>query len=326
MKKPLSIYIHIPFCEKRCGYCDFVSCCDLHNIDSYINKLCNEIETFDFSLYKIYTIYIGGGTPSLLGEKNIKKIFDKLPNCNGEVTIEVNPNSLNENKCLLYRAVGINRISIGVQSFNNDTLKSLGRLHTVEEAVDKIKLAGEYFNNISIDLIKDIPSHKFVKPQDIVLDIITHISIYSLLKNDQPVSEDDEDVNLPKKFKRYEVSNYAKKGYESKHNMVYWLGGDYVGFGAGAHSYIDGKRFFNSNDIMNYKRVDLPIQSQDEIRAEKIMLGLRTISGVDKKLVIDKEKEIEQLIDLGLIKIIGNKIIATEKGFLFLNQIWHKLV
>ena len=169
--KPLSVYIHIPFCEKRCGYCDFVSCTQTQNIDEYLQYLCREIRAFDFSDYDVKTIYIGGGTPSLLTPAQLATVLKCLPECRGEVTLEANPNSLTRDKCEAYRALGVNRLSLGVQSFDLATLRDLGRLHDVKQAVSAIELAHEYFDNLSIDLIKDIPGHAFVTPPESILKI-----------------------------------------------------------------------------------------------------------------------------------------------------------
>lgn len=324
--KPLSVYIHIPFCERRCGYCDFVSCTMTEKITEYLTYLCTEIKSFDFSRYQIKTIYIGGGTPSLLTPEQLECIFHCLPICKGEITLEANPNSLTRIKCEGYRRLGINRLSIGVQSFDLDTLRELGRLHDVKQAISAIELAHEYFDNISIDLIKDIPHHSFVAPSAEILNLIQHISIYSLTKDDHCVLETDETVNLPSIFRRYEVSNYSKPGYESQHNLVYWTGGEYVGFGAGAHSLVDNQRFCNSSDILHYKRQASQTRTTEEIRAEQIMLGLRLSSGVSKSLLQNKEQEIEFLANHGLIRVTHNHVIATDDGLKILNQLWLKLV
>ena len=328
MKKPLSVYIHIPFCERRCGYCDFVSCTETQKIPEYIRQLRAEIRAFDFRGYQVKTIYIGGGTPSLLAPKYqyLDFLLDALPKCHGEITLEANPNSLTRAKCEAYRRLGINRLSIGVQSFDNDTLRDLGRLHDVKQALDAIKLAHEYFDNVSIDLIKDIPNHAFVTPPADVLDMIQHVSIYSLTKDDHCVLESDEPVNLPSEFVRYEVSNYARKGYESKHNLVYWTGGEYIGFGAGAHSLLNNQRFCNSNDILLYQR-QAPIErTAEEIHDEQIMLGLRLRSGVSRSLLGGKEAEIRLLAEHGLITVTPTRVIATDAGLKVLNQLWLKLV
>ncbi len=326
MKKPLSIYVHIPFCEKRCVYCDFVSCTATDKIDEYLDKLCTEIRAFDFQNYQVQTIYLGGGTPSLLTPQQLKILFDCLPVCHGEITIEVNPNSLTASKCKAYRQLGINRISIGVQSFDLSTLRDLGRLHDVKQAITAIKLAHQSFDNVSIDLIKDIPNHQFKLPPADILAMIQHISIYSLTKDDHCVLDTDEPVNLPVDFVRYEVSNYARKGYESKHNLVYWTSGEYIGFGAGAHSLLNNQRFCNSSDIFTYHRETPVERTVEEIRAEKIMLGLRLSSGVSRALLQHKNNELKLLVEHGLVKLTPTHVIATAEGLKILNQIWLKLV
>lgn len=324
--KPLSVYVHIPFCEKRCGYCDFVSCTQTQKIDEYLDYLCREIRTFDFSGYDVKTIYIGGGTPSLLTPEQLEKVFACLPVCQGEITLEANPNSLTRTKCKAYRHCGVNRLSLGVQSFDLDTLRNLGRLHDVKQAVAAIKLAHEYFDNLSIDLIKDIPGHAFVTPPKEVLDMIQHISIYSLTKDDQCVLDTDEPVNLPTDFVRYEVSNYARKGHESKHNLVYWTGGEYIGFGAGAHSLLNNQRFCNSSDICHYQREAIQTRTAEDLHAEQVMLGLRLRTGVARTLLVDKDDEIKMLAEHGLIKVTPTHVIATDEGLKVLNQLWLKLV
>ncbi|MCQ2382935.1 MAG: radical SAM family heme chaperone HemW [Clostridia bacterium] len=326
MEKPLSVYVHFPFCEKRCGYCDFVSCTATENIDAYLQKLCAEIRAFDFSAYQVKTIYLGGGTPSLMTPTQLEKVLKCLPTCVGEITIECNPNSLTQAKCEAYQRLGVNRLSLGVQSFDNATLRDLGRLHDVKQAIDAINLAHEYFNNVSIDLIKDIPNHRFVTPPKEILAMIQHISIYSLTKDDHCVLETDEPVHLPTDFVRYEVSNYARKGYESKHNMVYWTGGEYIGFGAGAHSLLNNQRFCNSSHILNYHREMSIERTPEDIRDEQIMLGLRLRSGVSRALLRNKDAELKSLVGHGLVKVTPTHVIATEIGLKVLNQIWLRLV
>ncbi len=326
MKKPLSVYVHIPFCEKRCGYCDFVSCTAVQNIDQYLQKLCAEIRAFDFSNYTVKTIYLGGGTPSLLSPAQLQTVFACLPTCDGEVTIECNPNSLTHEKCQAYRQLGINRLSLGVQSFDDQTLRALGRIHDVKQAVTAIKLAHEYFDNLSIDLIKDIPHYRFVTPPVEVLALIQHISIYSLTKDDHCVLDTDEPVNLPSDFVRYEVSNYARIGYESKHNMVYWTGGEYIGFGAGAHSLINNQRFCNSDEILSYHSEPSITRTPEDIHDEQIMLGLRLSKGVSRDLLQGKENEIKLLAEHGLVTVTPTAVIATQTGLQVLNQLWLRLV
>ncbi|MBS7401783.1 MAG: radical SAM family heme chaperone HemW [Eubacteriales bacterium] len=326
MKKPLSVYLHFPFCEKRCGYCDFVSCTATQDIDAYLQKLCAEIRAFDFTPYQVRTIYLGGGTPSLMTPEQLANVFACLPACDGEVTIECNPNSLTRAKCKAYQRLGINRLSLGVQSFDDATLRDLGRIHDVKQAVQAINLAHEFFDNVSIDLIKDIPEHTFVTPPAEILALIQHISIYSLTKDDHCVLDTDEPVNLPADFVRYEVSNYARAGYESRHNLVYWTGGEYIGFGAGAHSLLNNQRFCNSSAILTYRREQPVPRTPADIHDEQIMLGLRLRSGVARNLLVGKDAEIQMLAEHGLVTVTPERVIATAAGLKVLNQIWLRLV
>lgn len=322
--KSLAVYLHIPFCEKRCGYCDFFSCCDTDKAEEYVNKLVGEIKSFDFTGYLVKTIYIGGGTPSLLSPQQIAKILSVLPRAD-EISIECNPNSVTEEKCKTYKNLGINRLSIGVQSFDNGILKQLGRIHDSLQAINAVKTAGKYFTNISIDLIVGVPDEKKYKIPAAVLKAIKHISVYSLMKDDEAVCEKAIKFKLDG-FCQYEVSNFAKKGYECEHNKVYWEGGEYIGFGAGAHSLMNNTRFCNSCDINNWVKINIHERTEDEIRTEKIMLGLRTKKGIPVDLVKDRQNEIEFLIKQKLIKILNGRVAATQKGYELLNAITLKLL
>ena len=332
MKKPLSIYIHIPFCERRCGYCDFYSTVgnDKTAVDGYIHRVCSEISKFaDADKYTVKTIYIGGGTPSLLDEAQIFFILKTLREKFGiaktaEITIECNPNSLSETKMRRYKEYGINRISIGVQSFDDRILRQLGRTHKAARAAAAIKAAKKYFDDISVDLIVGVPNETPYQIPTEILDIITHISVYSLMKDDHVVQEDAITFALPD-FTRYEVSNYAKRGYKSKHNSVYWNGGEYIGFGAGAHSLLDNRRFNNSNDLF-YVRENEYERTAEQIKTERISLSLRTADGIPCGLAVGKQDEIVLLLKQGLIKIKNSRITVTEKGLQLLNQIIIKLV
>jgi oxygen-independent coproporphyrinogen-3 oxidase len=332
MKKPLSIYIHIPFCERRCGYCDFYSTVgnDKIAIDGYVHRVCNEINGFAApKKYIVKTVYIGGGTPSLLDDAHIFFILKTLREKFGiaktaEVTIECNPNSLSEAKLRWYKEYGVNRISIGVQSFDDRILRRLGRTHKAARAAAAVKAAKKCFDNISVDLIVGVPNEMPYQIPPEILDIVTHISVYSLMKDDKPVQEDAIAFTLPN-FKRYEVSNYAKRGYESKHNLVYWNGGEYIGFGAGAHSLLNNRRFNNSNDLF-YVRENEYERTAEQIKTERISLGLRTARGIPCGLADGKQDEIALLLKQGLIEIKNNRITATEKGFQLLDQIIIKLV
>lgn len=307
----ISIYIHIPFCERKCSYCAFVSFC-LSKVEreKYIQALLEEIESFS-TVKRVKTIYLGGGTPSLLTKEEIFSIFRKLREKfdideNAEITIEVNPNSVEEEKLKAYKEVGVNRISVGVQSLSNKTLKSIGRLHTKEEAIEKLKLIKKYFGNISADLILGLSGEKSVikYAKKLIKLKVKHISSYMLEVHENtklyfevrdkkycPLDEIgvtksyDKLVKFLKKrgIVQYEVSNFALKGYESKHNLNYWSYGEYVGFGVSSHSFLNGKRIANSITLQGYykhERKEEKITKSMEIE-ERIMLGLRCYLGVD---------------------------------------------
>lgn len=315
MNKELSIYIHIPFCERKCIYCAFVSfCADKNSQDKYVDFLVKEIKSFKTNS-RVKTIYIGGGTPSVLSEENLIKIFEALSssfniNSNAEITIETNPNSLSENKLVLYKKLGINRLSIGIQSLNDDTLKKIGRLHSREDGINSIKLANSYFDNISIDLILGLEGEKNIyKYAETLIDLgVKHISAYMLevhentplnnqveshkfipLNEDEVTSEYEKLVKfLDKKgFNQYEISNFALKGYESKHNINYWTFGDYVGFGISAHSFLNGIRIANASNLEDYYNgVKIKDENTDKTEIEeRLFLGLRCFSGVDLKIL-----------------------------------------
>ena len=344
--KPLSIYIHIPFCEKKCAYCDFVSFDNsADRVEQYIDVLCAEILRESECISQAQTIFLGGGTPSTLTNEQMSRIFELLPKAT-EITIEANPNSITADKLKHWLSLGINRISIGVQSFDLHVLEALGRIHTTEQATDAIKLAHECgFRNISIDLIHSVTIAPIIIPDE-VFDYITHISAYCLIiepntkfADRQPI-DDDESVkqqtqieHILKKhgFVKYEVSNFARAGYECRHNLAYWqpLTHEYIGFGLGAHSLLNNTRYMNTSDfdyyLMSPSRADCKPSLIDR-EVENIMLGLRTTRGVDAKYLQHKSAEIEFLKNLKLIKVVKNRVIATQRGFLVLNSIIEKLV
>ena len=349
----ISIYIHIPFCERKCSYCAFVSfCLDKSEREKYINSLLEEIENFS-TPKKVKTVYIGGGTPSLLTKDEIFAIFSKLREKfdiveNVEITIEVNPNSVDEEKLRAYKEVGVNRISVGVQSLSNKTLKSIGRLHTKEEAIEKLKLIKKYFDNISADLILGLSGEKSVTKyaKELIKLNVKHISSYMLeihentkLFNDvrdkkyRPLDENgmaksyDKLVKFLKKrsFKQYEISNFALTGYESKHNLNYWNYGEYVGFGVSAHSFLSHKRMANADTLQGYykrERKEEKITKNMEIE-ERIMLGLRCYLGVDistlRKLGYDiqKNESYRKFLKEGEIVEYGEKFYLLSKYYKF---------
>lgn len=349
----ISIYIHIPFCERKCSYCAFVSfCLSKSERERYINSLLDEIENFS-TTKKVKSIYLGGGTPSLLSKDEIFAIFSKLREKfdideTAEITIEVNPNSVDEEKLRAYKAVGINRISVGVQSLSNKTLKSIGRLHTKKEAIEKLKLIGKYFDNISADLILGLSGEKSVTKyaKELIKLNVKHISSYMLEihentklyfevqdKKYRPLDEKgvaksyDKLVKFLKKrgFVQYEVSNFALAGYESKHNLNYWNYSEYVGFGVSAHSFLSHKRMANADTLQGYykrERKEEKITKNMEIE-ERIMLGLRCYLGVDistlKKLGYDiqKNESYRKFLKEGEIVEYGEKFYLLSKYYKF---------
>ena len=329
--KKLMLYIHIPFCEKKCNYCDFVSFVATYDkIDTYIKQLISEIENKSYlaSEYEISSIYIGGGTPSSIDKKYISFIMESIKshykiNPDAEISIEVNPNSANDEKLKSYFDIGINRLSIGLQSANDDELKMLGRIHNYNDFLNTYNSALHIgFKNISVDLINGIPKQTVASYNSTLKHILSlnikHISIYNLIiengtkffellnSGNLPLPSEDELVdfdNITYKLtsyhglNRYEVSNFAKEGYECKHNLGYWSDIPYLGFGLNSSSYIDNKRFKNiskfdtylsldykkyllADDIKNYYESITKIDKNNHI-SEYVMLGFRKTAGIN---------------------------------------------
>ena len=377
MRKPLSLYIHIPFCAKKCNYCAFTSICAEQKTKlDYVDALKNEIrlrsKTYSGS-HEVKTIYIGGGTPSTLPVGEIKNILDYLYKLfvvkdDAEITIEVNPSSLNAEKAKEYINAGINRVSMGLQAIQPHHLKTLGRLHTKEtfkDAIEILKNAG--IRNISGDIMLALPSQTEI---DVIETIefmdklkLNHISAYMLEIEDGTTFKKLFDSNLLKLpteseaiklyntaknklehlgYTRYEVSNFSKTSFESKHNQVYWNGGEYLGFGASAHSYIDNNRFGNTADISKYiehlKKDEIPLDFKEELteeekQEEKILLQLRTATGldlsqIDNDFINSKKSTIKLLIEDGFLILNPrtNHLYATDKGFMVLDKVIEMLV
>ena len=348
----LGVYIHIPFCERKCNYCAFSSFADFSQKTRYIDSLCQEIESFERKNEHIDTIYIGGGTPTVLEPFEMEKIFASLKKTfdidkNSEITVECNPNSLSREKLLCYKALGVNRLSIGVQSLNDEQLKFAGRLHNSQQALDSIRLAREIgFENISVDLLIGLNNSnedEFIKNLKILLDEkIKHISTYMLQVEDKTplkslidqnpdlMPDDDNMVEILLKtadflkkngFLHYEVSNFALKGYESKHNYKYWSGEEYVGFGLSAHSYLNGERFANASNFEDYfsrKIASREVLTSAQKIEEHIMLGLRCSLGIDVEFIkslgydIQKNSNFQEFLKRGILFEKGDKICLNE--------------
>ena len=384
MKKYVSLYVHIPFCALKCKYCDFLSF-DGESYGTmlrYVDSLCQEIKLYApiAKDYIVRTVFIGGGTPSILDEGLITNIMAFIRKTftlekDAEISIEANPGTLRHQKLNGYKAAGINRISIGLQSADDDMLRKLGRFHNYDQFVATFKAARRAgFNNINIDVMSGLPGqtiHSYVDTLSRVLEFAPeHISAYSLsIEEGTPFSKDPEILatlppemidrrmyEITKKllsahgYDRYEVSNYARSGYECRHNMVYWTGGEYIGFGIGASSYFQGKRFNNITDIQQYiqlmeetsgkfvemDNMDLlynettrklrenvtPIYIDSRME-EFMFLGLRMMCGISRIDFDERFKKdiyevygpvLNKYIDQGLLATYEDRIYLTDQG------------
>jgi len=353
-----AIYIHIPFCEKKCYYCDFLSFANKKDeIGKYIEKLIEEIKLYPKNTYK--TVYFGGGTPSLIEPKVIKKILENLKiEKNAEITFEVNPKTVDEKKLNELKEIGINRLSIGCQSFDNEILKRIGRIHNAEEAINTYEMARKVgFDNINLDLIFATPNQSMEKLDKDLEKIIKlnpeHIAIYSLIwekgtklwemekrgelkETDQYIEADmyEKIIKILKEngYIHYEISNFAKKGYESKHNTKYWRNEKYLGIGLGASGYIDNIRYKNVINFKDYYKMienqKRPILEKEIINQKseeeyKCMLGLRLLEEGVSIETKENVKKAEKLIDSGYLKIKKDKkYILTSKGVMLANNVF----
>ena len=341
-----SVYIHIPFCNTICSYCDFPkvysSVCDKK---LYLEALKKEIKT-NYKNEIVNTIYIGGGTPSVLSIEELKKLLEITnlfkKNINTEFTIECNIESIDEEKLKLLKKYNVNRISIGVESFDKKIISYLNRFHTKKETIKKIKLVKKYFNNINIDLMYAIPgqSIKSLK-KDIKTYLklkIPHISYYSLIIEphtklyNENTDYIDEDIDFKmykiitkklKKYHHYEISNFSYVGYESKHNLVYWNNEEYYGFGLGASGNINGVRYNNTKNIHKYINGDYKLEetklTEEEKMQEEMFLGLRKLDGVDiNKFEKKYHKKIEEVFDIK--DLLEKNILIKKDGYMFINK------
>ena len=286
-KRPLSIYIHIPFCVRKCLYCDFLSApASGETMEAYASCLCREIEAAGklYPDHEVRTVFFGGGTPSILKKERICQIMEALRRAfslaeDAEITIEVNPGTVDADKLAAYYAAGINRLSIGVQSLQENELQALGRIHSTEDFFQTYSMAIKSgFNNINVDLMSAIPEQTLESCQDTLRQLLSldrppsHISAYSLIIEEgtpfyenTPVLPDEEmdrlfykitnDILKAAGYHRYEISNYAREGCECRHNRVYWERGEYLGFGIGAASLMQETRFSNIRDLQTYLKL-----------------------------------------------------------------------
>lgn len=351
-------YIHIPFCTKKCNYCIFTSVDKLTLKNIYIDALLNEINHY-YKNELQNTIYIGGGTPSLLSINDFENIFDLLNyDKNTEITVEVNPESATKEYLKGLKSIGINRLSIGIQSFDDDILKKIGRIHTSQTAKNCINNAINVgFENISADLIYGLPAQSnenFIESLKTLIDFdIQHISLYGLkieegcdFFNQKPDFLPDDDtqadmylqaIELLKQhnFKHYEISNFAKDKFASKHNLNYWNANTYYGFGLGAHGYEKNIRYEHTKNIEDYiknplfRKENEKLTPQEQLE-EYIFLGLRKIDGINvfdikHKFNIDFDEKYSKIIEKYLsskhLKKTMNGYQLTSEGVLLSNII-----
>ncbi len=358
MKNSSGLYIHIPFCIKKCAYCDFPS---YSGCDEYFEKYIDALlfETRKYRGEKIDTVFIGGGTPTVLSETLLEKLlaginesFDILPEA--EFSAEANPGTVTEEKLAILKSGGVNRLSIGVQSFDNKELEILGRIHDSQTALETVEAAQRYFDNVNIDIMTAIPRQTEKSLMNTlktaVATGVNHMSCYSLIVEEGTpfysmyengtlfLCSEDEDREMfetlcsymkNQGFERYEISNFAKPGKRCRHNMKYWNTEDYIGIGAAAHSCVEGKRFYNTADLRKYiKQPGIPEEitelSLSDRMGEYVMMALRTIDGVSfeefrrrfgRSFTEVYFSQLEKLKNTDLVRINEHSFALTEKGF-----------
>ncbi len=355
MTNNISVYVHIPFCVHKCTYCAFYSLVGSKQTkDLYTKALIDEISAF-VTDKKVKTVYLGGGTPPVIGTVNLLKVLEAIKShfaltSDCSITCEVNPCTVNLDTLKALRGAGVNRLSVGVQSLVDDELKLMGRTHSAAEALSCIADARKAgFDDVSADLIFGYPTQttESIKRSLAIANEVEHVSIYSLqvephtvlyntIKDGDLPTEDEEDAQYRLicdtlaglGFEHYEVSSFAKKGYRSRHNCVYWQRGEYVGFGAAAHSFYDGRRSYYEDDLNAFIKGAKPITEEvvtpESAHEESIMLGLRMSDGIELSLVdISKAKS---FVIAGLAIIKDDRFCLTEQGFRVSNAIIAELI
>lgn len=375
-----ALYIHVPFCLKKCLYCDFFSV-EKKQISEregyeYGFLLAREFKFLKKQFPNLFerplnSIFIGGGTPSIFEPEIYSILFREIENVWGnyrdsEISIEVNPETITEKKISGFLNLGINRISLGVQSFTDELLQGIGRIHDSHKAIDGIKYISSIkdIKSFSFDLMFGLPKQTFKMWQKTLEEAISfnphHISVYGLTihpetplyfkmqKGDLELPDEEAQIEMflgtkyfleQAGYTHYEISNYSRNGYSCKHNINYWVGGEYIGIGAGAHAYIDDQHYYNPDDIAFYRNRILDEKSayikdhelsNEQRLKEKIMLSLRMISGIDVNdfnqrnncdLLNDFREPLESLSSLNLIDLTNERIILTNKGLLLADEV-----
>lgn len=359
-----SLYVHIPFCIKKCLYCDFNSYTDLNLQDFYIESLINEIKKIEQKKFK--TIFVGGGTPTILSIKNLKRLLIALEAFEpDEYTFESNPGTLNDEKLRLMRYFGVNRISIGLQAWQDNLLKALGRIHSLDDFLKSYDAVRKFnFSNVNIDLMFAIPNQTIKDWIETIENVYLlkpeHISCYSLIIEKGTPFYDmyskgslnlvDEDIEREmywyvidklkeKGMRHYEISNLAKPGFECSHNITYWKDDEYIGVGAGAHSYAYNRRYSNLKGIKEYIEgiengnviLEESTLSIDDTISEYMFMGLRMMRGISKddfklrfKMNIEEmyNNEINGFVNNGLLIDDGKNIFLTKRGIDISNRVF----
>ncbi len=366
-KRKLGIYIHIPFCRSKCLYCDFCSrpTRDSERISAYVERLVEDIRTYktDENFAPADTVYFGGGTPTLMTGEQYERILHAVRERFGiapdaEITSECNPRTVDIEKLTSMRAAGVNRISMGMQSGDDAELKALGRAHTYAdtvEAVEMVRAAG--FTNLSLDIMYGIPNQTMESLRGTIEKAISlspeHLSLYALkIEEGTPFYKMQDGLSLPdddttadmylyicdtlasREYNKYEISNFSKVGFESRHNLKYWEYGDYIGIGPAAHSFVGGKRIENLGDVDAYLRGEDIVASVSEISLteqmnEYVMLSMRLARGVDlddfrKRFSLDFEEAFGEKFKKFSPEFVlceNGRCSFTEKGFLVSNYI-----
>ena len=365
--KPLSLYIHVPFCAKKCTYCDFASYPGREtDWRRYFDEIATEIRLWsgetDFGLlserYRVISMFIGGGTPTLVDAGYIQRVIDACRAIvpfepDAEITIEGNPGTLTPEKLAAFRRAGVNRLSLGAQSFDGGLLRSLGRIHTAAQIGQAVTMARDAgFDSINLDMMYALPGQGMNQWKD-TLDAaialgVEHISAYSLIvepgtpmaarvASGTAIVPEDDAVNAMQRaaidrlsaagYRRYEISNYARPGFECRHNLVYWNRGDYLGLGCAAHSLMGGRRFHNPDSLDEYlsggRRLDEVVLTPQDEMEETLMLSTRTVRGLDltawarafgTPFARGRERALDRLENGGLIETGDGFLRLTMRG------------
>ena len=373
MKQEISLYIHIPFCVRKCLYCDFPSFSGMDGMfEDYVRRLCREMGEAapSFQGIGVKSVFFGGGTPSILPPALMGRIMDKMMsaydvNSDAEISMEANPGTLDAAKLREYKSMYFNRLSMGLQAWQDRLLERLGRIHSVGEFEDNFLQARDAgFKNINVDLMFSLPGQTMDDWQETLEKVMRldpeHISAYSLIIEEGTpffdmyekgqITETDENTDRrmyylakemlsDKGFRQYEISNFAKEGFECRHNITYWRTEEYRGFGLGAHSYVDGTRFHNSADMKEYMagggRLDMEKLTPEEMQEEFMFMGLRMNEGISKEEFLKRFKtditsvygqEISELISEGLLTENNGRISLTDRGVDVSNQVFEKFI